>query len=179
MSPAAASTAKTAIYVVGGLVALSTVAGIIIFATTASTISKQSDQAVAPNSAGNYVLNVGDQYVITFNGGPSGGDPTGVPSVAQAQAAFDAEMPGQWSVIAVAPGGSGHAQGSWQAGGVFTVTANYIGQSAVNNNLLLGGWGTVPGLTFVAGPAMSVQSVQDFGSVGAGQEIALTLRLAC
>jgi hypothetical protein len=40
VSPQASSTAKTAIYVVGGLIAITTIAGIIVFAVGANTAAK-------------------------------------------------------------------------------------------------------------------------------------------
>jgi hypothetical protein len=177
MSPEAASTAKTAIYVVGGLLALTTVAGIVIFAVGASAATNAANgngKTLATGSVADpippFVAPQNEFLVISYVNGPYP-----LPTIAQAQAALDATSPGMWQVTGVQEGGGG----TWQHQGAFDVSATYLGgpSTYVTSDSLINGWASA-GVTFIPNtPSMAVTAVQDFGpaSTGAGADPAVAL----
>ncbi|HXB28123.1 MAG TPA: hypothetical protein VNV25_25560 [Gemmatimonadaceae bacterium] len=173
MSPEAASTAKTAIYVVGGLVVFTTIVGVAIFAVGAKAVSNAANNnnngktLATGSTSAPFVVPQNDFIVISYVNGPYP-----LPTVAQAQAALDAVSPGMWQVQNVQEG----AAGTWQHQGAFDVSAIYLGgpSTYVTNDALLSGWTTVvaqpnSGLSWTPNtPAFALTAVQDFGPSGTG-----------
>jgi len=171
MSPEAASTAKTAIYVVGGLVVFTTIVGVAIFAVGAKAVSNAANNNGKTLATGStsapFVVPQNDFIVISYVNGPYP-----LPTIAQAQAALDAVSPGMWQVQGVQEG----AAGTWQHQGAFDVSAIYLGgpSTYVTNDTLLNGWATVvaqpnSGLSWTPNtPAFALTAVQDFGPSGTG-----------
>lgn len=168
MSPEAASTAKTAIYVVSGLVVFTTLVGVALFAVGANAVSNAASNGGKTLATGDsntpiqpFVAPQNELLVISYVNGPYP-----LPTVAQAQAALDATSPGMWQVQSVQAGGGG----TWQHQGAFDVSAVYLGgpTAYITSDALLTGWASA-GVTFVPNsPAMAITGVQDFGPATTG-----------
>jgi hypothetical protein len=174
MSPEAHKTARTGIYVVGGLMVLTLVGGVIAVVLVANEGKNMMNgptgapvqghgNALLAGPAG-YTLTSGDFYVLTYNGWGTSIAPT----VAQAQTALDASTsPGAFTVQSVTAGGGS----TFTEQGTIVVSAIYNGASGtqLTAQQLAAGWPANPPSQWGPVPNVSLATVEDMGStVGTG-----------